>query len=69
VNFDNQKVKEILHDIKFKYGHIKENGRRKTLEDIGYDHTVKKQYVHKIKNKAIEEGLLPADFMKQFEVA
>ncbi len=69
VDFDNRKVQEILHDIKFKYGHIKPDGRRTSFSDIGKEHGVKKQYVHKIKEAAIEQGLLPANFMKQFEVA
>lgn len=69
VNFDNQKVQEILHDIKFKYGHIKPDGKRMSFSDIGETHGVKRQYVHRIKDAAIEQGLLPADFMKKFEVA
>lgn len=71
INFSNMKNIAILNAIKEHYHRIKPDGKRVSFEDIGNLPNIncKRQYVHKVKDAAIEEGLLPVDFMKQFEEA
>lgn len=67
IDFNNEKNRMILQAIKMQYGRIKPDGKRVTFGDIANDPllSVTRQYVHRVKDAAIEEGLLPADFMQK----
>jgi hypothetical protein len=73
VDFGNRQNQLILEAIKTQYHRIKPDGsgKRVSFADIGNMPHIdrSRQYVHTVKDAAIEEGLLPADFMNQFKEA